>query len=163
MRCPLRCPPRALGAVLPLVPHGFNTAVEGHYRKVPQLPMENIIGGSTMEWRIAMCAPPLLNLAKTSFPPVRQYSTVFRISGRSPYAVWMSSKSTIAGGGKDRCPGRPGGLGRYTIKESWGVKGISAPWGEANAWGKTPGANVGDFLLAPIVTALILREDHQEY
>jgi hypothetical protein len=55
--------------------------------------------------------------------------------GRSHYAVWMSSKSHNCCAGKDRCPGRPGGLGRYTIKESWGVKGISAPWGEAKRVG----------------------------
>jgi hypothetical protein len=35
--------PRAPGcSFVPSSPHGFNTAVEGHYRKVPQLPMEEI-------------------------------------------------------------------------------------------------------------------------
>jgi len=45
-----------------------------------------------------------------------------------------------------------------------GVKGINAPWGRGKTRGvKHPGANVGDFCSRQIVTALILREDHQEY
>jgi hypothetical protein len=62
----------------------------------------------------------------------RLYSAPVR---RSLYAVGMSSKSHNCCPGKGRCPGRLGGLGRYTIKESWGVNGISAPWSEAKRVG----------------------------
>jgi len=101
------------------------------------------------------------NLAKTSFPPVRKYPTVFRTRGEVTLRRWDKFEEPQLRHGKGPLSWTPGGLGAI---HNGGVLGRHRNQG-ALGRGKTRGvkyavANVGDVLLAPIVAALILREDH---